>query len=115
MTDVAKAKARRPAGFALRTRVIAAINDFIAGKDRQDWIAAFASDQFHLLIDQDYQVSIEKRAASTTALFRLAIPLDRLELDPWAIDLGGSVRDTALDEVAQTVVRAVERPEWWVP
>lgn len=115
MADSAKAKSRRPAGFTVRTRVIAAITEFIAGRERRDWIAAFASDQFHLLIDDDYQVSIGRRTGSATALHPFSFPLDRLELDAWAVDLGGSVRDAALDQVAQAIVRTVERPDWWVP
>jgi len=115
MSDIAKAQARRPASSVLRRRVIAAVSDFIAGTDRHDLIAAFSSDQFHLLIDQDHQVSIARRAASTTALYRLAMPLNRLELDTWAVDLGGSVRESALDEMAQTIVRSLDRPGWWVP
>jgi hypothetical protein len=46
----------------------------IARSERQEWLAAFASDQFHLLIDDEYRVLIAEMAAIGSAVFY--IPLD---------------------------------------
>jgi len=113
--ELAIAKARRPSSPELRTRVVAAINEVIARSTRDEWSAAFSSTTFHLVIDEEYHVSIAERAASTNALYLLSVPLGLLELDPWAVELGGGVKDAALEVAAQAVVRAVERPKWWVP
>jgi hypothetical protein len=74
MGEIAKTKARRPTSFELRARVVGAINEFIARSERQEWLAAFASDQFHLLIDDEYRVLIAEMAAIGSAVFY--IPLD---------------------------------------
>jgi hypothetical protein len=110
-----KAKARKPTSVELRGRVVGTINEFIARSERRVWLAAFASDQFHLVVDDEYRISILKRAAGASALFLFSVPLQLLGLDPWAIELGGGVKDAALDLAAQAVVRAIERPNWWVP
>jgi hypothetical protein len=115
MAEVAKPTARRPTATELRSRIVAAIGEFIARNDRRDWLGAFSSDQFHLVIDDEYGVSITRRVPAATALLRLSLPLASLGLDPWAVELGGGVRDAALDVLAQAVVRAVDRPGWWVP
>jgi len=107
-------KARRPTSVELRARVAAAINEFIAGSDRQKWAAAFSSDQFHLVIDDEHKVTIAEMAVPTTALYLFSIPLGLLPLDPWAVELGGGVKDAALDVAAQSVVQAFKRPKWWV-
>jgi hypothetical protein len=99
----------------MRARVIAAIDAFMARSERREWLAAFSSNQFQLLVDEEYRVSIGQRVAPATAPFLFAMPLGLLGLDHWAMELGGGVKDAALDEVAQTVVRALERPTWWVP
>ena len=44
-----------------------------------------------------------------------SVPLGLLDIDPWAVELGGGVKDAALDGAAHAVVRAFERPKWWVP
>jgi hypothetical protein len=69
MGEVTKAKARRPTSFELRARVVAAIEKFIAGSEREEWHAAFSSYQFRLLIDDEFRVFIAEIAAPTAALF----------------------------------------------
>jgi len=108
------AKARRPPSYELRSRVVAAIEEFIAGGERREWPPAFSSRQFHLVIDDDYRVSIAARAAPATDLFLFSVPLGLLGIDPWAVELGAGVRDAALDIAARTVARAFDRPKWWV-
>lgn len=54
-------------------------------------------------------------AAPTAALFLFSVPLGALRLDPWAVELGGGVKDAALDIAAQSVMRKLERSKWWVP
>ena len=84
---------------------MAAINAFIAAHARDEWRGAFASTRFNLVIDDEYRVAIGERAASTNALFLFSVPLGLLELDPWAVELGGGVKDAALEVAAQAVVR----------
>jgi hypothetical protein len=115
MGEPTKSRARRPTSVELRVRVVAAMEKFIAGSKREEWVAAFSSNQFHLVIDDEYQVSIAKRAAPTTALLLFTVPLGLLGLDPWAVELGRGVKDAALDIAAQSVVRKLERGKWWVP
>jgi hypothetical protein len=74
MVELINAKARRPTSFELHKRVVGVINEFIARSERQEWLAAFASDQFHLLIDDEYRVLIVEMAAIGSAVFY--IPLD---------------------------------------
>jgi hypothetical protein len=105
-------KARRPTSFELRARVVAAIEKFIAGRERAELMRAFASDGFHILIDDESHVSIAEIAAIGPAFF--SISLRTLGLDYWALGLGGGVKDAALDVAAQSVVQAFERPKWWV-
>jgi hypothetical protein len=115
MGEVTKAKARRPTSFELRARVVAAIEKFIAGSEREEWHAAFSSYQFRLLIDDEFRVFIAEIAAPTAALFLFSAPLRELGLDPWAVELGGGVKDAALDIAAQSVLGKFERSKWWVP
>ncbi len=115
MGEVTKAKARRPTSFELRRRVIAAIEKFITESERVEWHAAFSSHQFRLLIDDEFRVFIAEIAAPTDALYLFADPLRELGLDPWAVELGGGVKDAALDIAAESVVRTLERSKWWVP
>jgi hypothetical protein len=107
-------KARRPTSFELRARVVAAIEEFIAGSEPRERVAAFSSNQCHLMIDDEYRVLIARRAASTTASFLFSVPLGLLGVDPWALELGEGVKDAALDAAAQSVIRVFERPKWWV-
>jgi hypothetical protein len=115
MVERAKAKSRRPTSFELRKRVVAAINEFIAGCERREWVTSFSSTQFHVAIDDEYRVSIGMRASPTSASFLFSVPLGLLGLDPWAVELGGGVRDAALDIAAQSVLQKFERSKWWVP
>jgi hypothetical protein len=115
MQEVVRPKARRPAAVEFRIRIVTAIDEFLVSGNRRDWLIAQASDQFHLVIDEAYEVSIVRRAPVTGAAVLYFVPLAALGLDPWAIELGGGVKDVALDVAAQAVVRAVHRPEWWVP
>ena len=115
MVELTKAKARRPTSFELRARVVAAIEKFITESEREEWLVAFWSYQFRLLIDNEFRVFIAEIAAPTAALFSFSAPLRELGLDPWAIELGGGVKDAALDIAAQLVVRTLERSKWWVP
>ena len=75
MLNSANLKARRPTSVELRARVVAAIDEFIAGSNRREWVAAFSSDQFHLVIDDEHEVSIAEMAAPTAALYLFSIPL----------------------------------------
>lgn len=115
MVELVQSRARRLSSPELRTRVIAAINQFIAASERERWRVAFTSTTFHLAIDDEYRVSIWERSASSNALFLFSVPLGLLDIDPWAVELGGGVKDAALDGAAHAVVRAFERPKWWVP
>jgi hypothetical protein len=115
MGEITKAKARRPTSFELRARAVAAIEKFIAGSKREEWVAAFSSHQFRLLIDDEFRVFIAELAAPTAALFIFSAPLRELGLDPWAVELGRGVKDAALDIAAQLVLRTLERSKWWVP
>jgi hypothetical protein len=110
----ANLKARRPTSVELRARVVAAIDEFIAGSNRREWVAAFSSDQFHLVIDDEHEVSIAEMATPTAALYLFSIPLGLLPVDPWAVELGGGVKAAALDAAAQSVIQAFKRPKWWV-
>jgi hypothetical protein len=112
MSELTKARAGQPASHVLRSRVIAAIEEFIKSSERREWLQAFASNQLRLAIDDEYRVSIARGDAIERGLF--SIPLGALDLDCWAIELGGGVKDAALDNVAQSVVRAFARPKWWV-
>ena len=112
MSELTKARARQPASYVLRSRVIAAIDEFIRSSERREWLQAFSSNQLRLAIDDKYRVSIARGEAIERGFF--SIPLGALDLDCWAIELGGGVKDAALDNVAQLVVRAFERPKWWV-
>jgi hypothetical protein len=105
--------ARRPPSFELRARVVTAIEEFIAGRERAELMRVFASDGFHILIDDESRVSIAEIAAPT-ALFLFSVPLGVLGLDPWAVELGGGVKHAALDIAAQSVLRKFERSKWWV-
>ena len=112
MSELTKARAGKPASQVLRSLVIVAIEAFIRGSERREWLQAFASNQLRLAIDEEYRVSIARGEAIERGSF--SIPLGALDLDCWAIELGGGVRDAALDNVAQLVVRAFARPKWWV-
>ena len=94
---------------------MAAIEKFIAGRKREEWMRALSSHEFRLLIDPDYGVSVAKIAFPTAALYLFSDPLENLRLDPWAIEFGGMLRKVALEDGADTVVRALDRLEWWVP
>jgi hypothetical protein len=96
----------------LRSRVVAAVEKFIAESEREQWLAAFSSNQFHLVIDDEYRVAISQRAAPAIGLYLFSVPLRALKLDPWAVELGGGVKDAMLDDIAESVVRKSER---WVP
>ena len=115
MSELVKSKVGWPAAVELRIRVAAAINEFLGTNDRRDWVTALASDQFHLIIDEAYEVSIVRRAPTAAPPALYFVPLAALALDPWAIELGGGVKDVAIEVVAQSVVRAVHRPDWWIP
>ena len=112
MSELTKATVRPPTNAVLRSRVVAAIGEFIATAAREDWIRAFSSNQLRLAIDDEGHVSIADAQAISTRLF--SVPLGALDLDCWAVELGGAVRDAALDNIAQAVLRAFERPKWWV-
>lgn len=114
MLRSANLKARPPTSVELRARVVAAIDEFIAGSEREEWAAAFSSDHFHLVIDDEHKVSIAEMAVPTAALYVFSIPLGLLPVDPWAVELGGGVKDAALDVAAQSVIQAFKRPKWWV-
>jgi hypothetical protein len=113
--EVRKGKARRPTVIELRARIVAAIETFIIQGRRDKWHSGLSSHEYRLLIDDEYKVSIAKIAAPATALFLFSDPLVELGLDPWAVELGGAVRDAALDMGAESVVRKLERGKWWVP
>jgi hypothetical protein len=112
MSELTKARARQPASYVLRSRVIAAIDAYIKSSERREWLQAFSSNQLRLAVDEEYRVSIARGEAIATGLF--SVPLGALDLDCWAIELGGGVKDAALENAAQLVVRAFERPKWWV-
>jgi len=112
MSELTRARALQPASHVLRARVVAAIGKFIAKSEPREWLRAFSSNQLRLVIDDEYRVSIAGGNAIATGSF--SVPLGALDLDCWAIELGGGVKDAALENVAQAVVRAFERPKWWV-
>jgi hypothetical protein len=97
-----------------RARVVAAIEEFIAGSKREEGLAAFSCDQFHLLIDDEYRVLIAEMVLPAAALFLFSVPLGVLGLDPWAVELGGGVKHAALDIAAESLLRKFERSKWWV-
>jgi hypothetical protein len=115
MPEFSKPKAGRPPAIELRSRIAAAINELLVRSDRSQWLAAIGSDQFGLVIDDTYEVSIVSRPAVAAMPALHFVPLAALNLDPWAIELGRGVKDVALDLAAQAVVRAVDQPAWWVP
>ncbi len=89
MAEVTKAKGRRPTSFELRARVVAAIEKFITEIERKQRDAAFSSNRFHLVIDDEYWVAISERAAPAIGLYLFSVPLRVLNLDLWAVGLGG--------------------------
>jgi len=115
MGEVTRPKARRPTSFELRARVVAAIEKFITESEREEWHAAFSSYQFRLLVDDEFRVFIAEIAAPTDALYLFSDPLRELGLDPWAVELGGGVKDAAFEIASDRVVRTLERSKWWVP
>jgi hypothetical protein len=115
MAEATKARPRRPTLIEIRARVVAAIERFIAENAREAWHAAFASDRFRLLVDDDYAVIIAEMAAPTASLFLFSLALVELGLDPWAVELGGGVKNAALEIAADSVMRKLERSKWWVP
>ena len=110
MGEITKAKISRPTPTELHARVVAAIEKFIAMSKGQEWHAAFSSEQYQLLMDDRYQLFISQIATSTADMFLFAVPLAELRLDPWSVELGGGVKEAALDMAAESVVRKLERP-----
>src|SRR5579872_2862923 len=113
MANIATPKVRRPSAIELRNRVVAALDGLFARYNRQDWRAVLSSEELHLVIDDEYRAWVTTPPAAVAPLFSL--PLASLGLDPWAVELGGGVKDAAFDVLAQAVARAVDRPGWWVP
>lgn len=104
--------AKRPWGYELRARIVAALEKLIAKCDRHQLIFAFSSNRFHLVIDEHYQVYIAQREAIPPGAF--STPLGELGLDTSAIELGGGPMHAALENAAQTALAKFGRPEWWV-
>ena len=115
MVDVVGMENWRLARVLLRSRVVEALNGFIAARDREDWMDALSAHEFRLLIDEDYNVSVAKLEDPAATRYVYADALGNLRLDPWAMGLGGMLKEVALEDVADAVARALDRPEWWVP
>ncbi len=113
MEEDATARAKRPWGYELRSRIAAALEKLTAVCDRQQLLYAFSSpNRLHLVIDEHYQVYIAQREAISPGSF--AVLLGELELDTSAIELGGGAKRAALENGAQKALAKFGRPEWWV-
>jgi hypothetical protein len=105
MAEPTNAKFPRPTVIELRTRVVAAIETFIIERTSDEWLVALSSNEYRLLVDDGYRVSIKKIAAPAAAMYLSSDALREIGLDPWVVELGGRVKDAALDLAAESVVR----------
>jgi hypothetical protein len=115
MAEATEAQAHPPTGIEMRMRIVAAVEQFISERSRDEWRAALSSHKFHLVIDDGYMVSVAPTASPIAGPFLFADPLAELRLDAWAVELGGGVKDAALDTAAESALRKMARAIWWVP
>ena len=60
-------------------------------------------------------MSVAQIASPIAGPFLFSDPLAELGLDAWAVELGGGVKDAALDMAAESALRKMARAIWWVP
>lgn len=106
MADFITSKSKPPTYYELRGLVASAIDDFIDGSQRWERLFAFSSELLHLIIDENYRVSIGKPDSAKGA--RISLPLASLKLDPWAVGVGGSARGATVDIAAALVMRTFD-------
>src|SRR5258707_11716935 len=112
MGEDATPRAKRPWGYELRSRIAAALEKLIAECDRQQLISAFSSNRLHLVIDEHYQVYVVQSGAIPSG--SVSAPLEELDLDTSAVELGGGAKRAAIENAVQTALTKFGRPEWWV-
>ena len=115
MAEATEVQAHRPTGIEMRMRIVAAVEQFMSERSHDEWRAAFSSHKFHLRIDDGYRVSVAQIASPMAGPFLFSDPLAELGLDAWAVELGGGVKDAALDMAAESALRKMARARWWVP
>jgi hypothetical protein len=94
----AESKPKRPSDYELHSRVAATIDSFIEA----DGVSEFASDRLHVVINQEYHVSISAASYVRNAL--VSVPLNELKLELVAVQQGGGMRHIAVDMAARSVV-----------
>jgi hypothetical protein len=98
-----KGKAQRPSKYELESRVATTIDGFIDSVG----LGEFASNRLHLVIDEEYRVSINEPRSVEKAL--VSMPLSELGLPAGAVQEGGAVRHMAVDMAAMSVVERLPR------
>jgi hypothetical protein len=86
------------ATYELFSRVASTIDGFI----QQHGLSEFASNRLHVVINEEYRVSISARARVKNAL--VSVPLSDLKLNGAAVREGGPLRRAAVDRAAQSVI-----------
>ena len=88
----------RPSDYELSSRVASTIDGFIDG----DGVSEFESNRLHVVIDDEYRVSISEARFVKNAL--VSVPLNDLMLALGAVREGGPVRHVAVDMAAMSVI-----------
>jgi hypothetical protein len=100
----------QPSNDELEARFKSIIAEFI----KREGFAEFASNRFHVVIDEEYRASISAPNSSKKAL--LSIPLSDLPLRDLGLDdleqcpVGGVVWNSAVSSAAEYVLRRLKRP-----
>jgi hypothetical protein len=103
-SEVAEARSNRPSNRELTSRVASTIDAFI----QQEGGAEFTSDRLHVVINQEFQVSISNGSRVTNAL--VSVPLRDLNLAVNSILDSPSMRHMAVDMAALYVVQRLDVP-----
>lgn len=88
---------KRPSDYELSSRVASAIDSFI----ETHGVSEFASNRLHVVIDEEYRVSISAATFVKSAL--VSVPLSDLNLELVAVREGGDMRHMAVDMAAMSV------------
>lgn len=68
----------------------------------------FQSDRLHVVVHDEYQVSISVNPPRLAEIVQVAVPLNELELALETVNTGGPMRQMAVDMAAQRVVRLLD-------